>query len=158
MYLVLTPEIRPSESYNVYVFALPERLAATPAGRGLAPAANTAVTAAAAPAKCLHPKREATARSSTRDSVYTAAQSDSGRRLYTAQQCATCHGATLQGTAVGPALAGEEFLKAWRDDSLGTLSACIQATMPPGAAGRLSMADYRDLAAALLEANGIKAD
>ena len=64
----------------------------------------------------------------------------------------------MQGTAVAPALAGAEFLKVWRGDSLASLSACIQTTMPPGAAGRLSASDYRDLAAAVFEANGIKAD
>jgi alcohol dehydrogenase (cytochrome c) len=169
MYLVLTPEIRPSESYNVFVFALPERLAATAAGLPVraagtratsvsAPAANTPATFPAVSTKCLHPKRAQEARSSTLNGSFTAAQGDSGRRLYTMQQCATCHGANLQGTAVGPALVGEQFLKSWRDDTLGSLSACIQTTMPPGAAGRLSATDYRDLAAALLEANGIKAD
>ena len=168
MYLVLTPEIRPSESYNVFVFALPERLAARPAGgaperagpsaaRAPTPVASTPV-ASAASTKCLHPKRASPALNSTVTGAYTAAQGASGRRLYTTQQCATCHGATLQGTAVGPALVGEEFIKGWRGETLGALSACIQATMPPGTAGRLDAADYRDLAAALLEANGIKAD
>jgi len=162
MYLTLTPEIRPSENYGVFVFALPDRLATMPARRvsaragAPAPAANTSFTAAAI-SKCLHPKRATAARSSTRDGVYTAAQSDAGRRLYAAQQCATCHGANLQGTAVGPTLVGEEFLKAWRGDTLGALSACIQTTMPPGAAGRLSAIEYRDLVAALLEANGFPA-
>jgi PQQ-dependent dehydrogenase (methanol/ethanol family) len=164
MYLTLTPEIRPSESYNVFVFALPEQPATAQGSRSPVPvvtpqvAAAAPAVAAAAPAKCAHPGRGSPARAGTLDGAYTAAQSASGRRIYTAQQCATCHGATMQGSAVGPSLVGEEFLKTWRRDTLGALSACIQTTMPPGAAGRLSATDYRDLAAAILDANGIKAD
>jgi hypothetical protein len=63
----------------------------------------------------------------------------------------------MRGSAVAPALAGEVFLEAWRGDTLGSLSSCIQTTMPPGAAGRLSATEYRDLVAALLEANGFPA-
>jgi mono/diheme cytochrome c family protein len=161
MYLTLTPEVRPSESYNVFVFALPERLAATSAARAPQPArvpapdrAQAATPAISAATKCAHPRRGPAARSSVLDGVYTAAQSESGRRIYTARQCVSCHGANLQGTAVGPALAGEEFLSAWRGDTVGALSSCMQTTMPPGATGRLSAAEYRDLVAALLEANG----
>jgi len=156
MYLVLTPEIQPSESYNVFVFALPDNWSATRTARLPVPA-SAPVAAAAAPAKCAHTKRESSG-SSTQDRMYTAAQSASGRSIYAAQQCATCHGATMQGTAVAPTLVGESFLKSWRDDTLGSLSACIQTTMPPGAAGRLGATEYRDMAAALLEANGLKAD
>ena len=142
----------------MFVFALPERLSSIDAGRVPAAAGAPAASIAATAVKCHHANRASPARNSTQDGVYTAAQGDSGRRIYSAQQCATCHGANQQGTAVGPALMGEEFLKAWRGDSLGALAACIQTTMPPGSAGRLSAADYRDLAAAILEANGIKAD
>jgi hypothetical protein len=63
----------------------------------------------------------------------------------------------MEGTAVGPSLASASFLDAWRGDTLGSLSSCIRATMPPGAAGRLNDAEYRDLVAALLEANGFPA-
>ncbi len=157
MYLTLTPEIHPSESYNVYVFALPDNWSATPAARVPVTARTPVVAAAAAPVKCGHTKRESSRRG-TRDGMYTAAQSDSGRRIYAAQQCATCHGANMQGTAVAPTLVGGGFRESWRDDTLASLSACIQTTMPPGAAGRLSAAEYRDLAAAVFEANGIKAD
>ena len=164
MYLVLTPEIKPSESYNVFVFALPQQVAGRAPARDRASAAaapvvaSTGPVAAAAPVmKCQHPQRGAAARSSARDGVYMAAHSEAGRRVYVAQQCATCHGAAMQGTAVGPALKGEEFLKSWRGDTVGALSACIQTTMPPGAAGRMGAAEYRDLLAALLEANGFPA-
>jgi hypothetical protein len=58
---------------------------------------------------------------------------------------------------VGPSLAGASFLNTWRGDTLGSLAACIRTTMPPGAAGRLRDAEYRDLVAALLEANGFPA-
>jgi alcohol dehydrogenase (cytochrome c) len=163
MYLTLTPEVQPSESYNVFVFALPERLAATPAARtppAPVPAADRAATVTPAivtARKCAHPRRGSAARSSVQDGVYTAAQSESGRRIYAVRQCVSCHGANLKGTAVGPALVGEEFLSTWRGDTLGALSSCMQDTMPPGAAGRLTAAEYRDLVAAVLQANGFPA-
>jgi PQQ-dependent dehydrogenase (methanol/ethanol family) len=158
MYLTLTPEIHPSESYNVFVFALPERLSAGPAARVPAAARAPFAAAAAAPAKCAHDKRESGSQGSAQNGVYTAAQIASGHRIYKAQQCASCHGASMQGTAVAPALVGKDFRNVWRSDSLGSLSSCIQATMPPGMAGRLSAADYRDLAAAILETNSVMAD
>ncbi len=162
MYLTLTPEIRPSESYNVFVFALPDRLSPAPAvrtpGRAVPPAAASARVTAAATTRCQHPQPGNTARSNTVESTYTAAQSDSGRRLYATQQCTSCHGAAMQGTATGPPLKGDEFLKVWRGDSLAALLSCIQTTMPPGSAGRLNAVDYRDLAAAILDANGLRAD
>lgn len=167
MYLTLTPEIRPSESYNLFVFALPanwKTAATSRAGNPVAAStsASTGGTAAASkpsatPVKCAHPKRAAPARAGTQDGVYTAAQSASGRNIYKAQQCSTCHGAGMEGTAVGPSLAGAGFINAWRGDTLGSLASCIRTTMPPGAAGRLSDAEYRDLVAALLEANGLPA-
>jgi alcohol dehydrogenase (cytochrome c) len=158
MYLLLTPEIHPSDNYNLYVFALPEHLSSVPAARAPTRAATAPVAATATPVKCPHPQRAASMRPSARQRLYTAAQSAAGRSIYTAQQCATCHGGTMQGTAVAPALVGEQFLTTWRGDSLAALSSCIQSTMPPGSAGRLSATEYLDLAAALLEANGIKAE
>jgi alcohol dehydrogenase (cytochrome c) len=157
MYLLLTPEIRPSESYNVYVFALPDNWRSAPVARVSAPAHSPAIAAAPAPVRCPHPARRSAAKGSAQDGVYTAAQSAAGRRVFMAQQCATCHGAGMEGSAVAPALVGESFLKSWRGDTLGSLSACIQTTMPPGTAGRLGAAEYRDLVAALLEANGFPA-
>jgi mono/diheme cytochrome c family protein len=157
MYLTLTPEIRPSESYNLFVFALPSNWKSASNALAAGPPAATVAKPTAAPVKCAHAAHPSSLRATTQDGVYTAVQSASGRALYKARQCNTCHGAAMEGTAVGPALAGAGFLDRWRGDTLGSLSSCIRNTMPPGAAGGLSDAEYRDLVAALLEANGFPA-
>ena len=41
-----------------------------------------------------------------------AGQAASGRALYD-QQCASCHGASLDNGEFGPPLSGEEFLQSW---------------------------------------------
>ena len=44
--------------------------------------------------------------------LYTAAQASAGGTIF-AQQCATCHGAQLEGVA-GPALKGDVLFTRWR--------------------------------------------
>jgi alcohol dehydrogenase (cytochrome c) len=87
---------------------------------------------------------------------FTAAQANAGRPLYT-DNCAACHLPTLQGSGDAPALAGTGFLSAWGERTTRDLVAFIQATMPPGAAGRLSENDYLNIAAMILETNGGRA-
>jgi len=159
MYLTLTPEIKPAESYQLFVFALAKDRRDAPAAGALT--ANAPATAAApvvaAAAKCVHAGPD-TSSGGAEAGVYTAAQSAAGRRVYEARQCATCHGANMQGTAVGPALTDERFKASWRGDSLASLSSCIRTTMPPGGGGTLGTEEAGDLAAAIFEANGIRAD
>jgi alcohol dehydrogenase (cytochrome c) len=96
MYLVLTPEIRPSESYNVFVAAGAPGCNA--AARVRAAAHLTPVTAVAA-AKCLHPKRGPSARQHA-DGVHRGAERF-GPPSIPGQQSATCRGANQQGHGVG---------------------------------------------------------
>jgi mono/diheme cytochrome c family protein len=89
------------------------------------------------------------------DGVFTDAQAARGQSLYT-QQCASCHGATLQG-ASAPPLQGEGFVTRWQTEPLSVLVSKIRATMPVDAAGRLTPEQSVDLVAHLLKSGGYRA-
>ena len=91
------------------------------------------------------------------DRQFKAVQSVEGKRIYTEQQCAICHGENMRGSASAPALADPGFRQAWQGRTLGALFDCIKTTMPPGRGGSLSDNDYVHLIAAILEANGYPA-
>jgi cytochrome c553 len=78
-----------------------------------------------------------------------AGQATRGRQMYAAQ-CASCHGAALQGTS-GPPLAGGSFLANWSGQPLANLVDKIQKTMPFGQPGSLTRSQSIDLAAYVLE-------
>jgi cytochrome c len=90
------------------------------------------------------------------DRQFKAVQSIEGKRIYTEQQCAICHGENMRGSASAPALADPGFRQAWQGRTLGALFDCIKTTMPPGRGGSLSDGDYVHLISAILEANGYK--
>jgi alcohol dehydrogenase (cytochrome c) len=85
---------------------------------------------------------------------YTAAQAVRGRDLY-GTQCASCHGARLQGGGA-PALAGAAFMRSWGAYSLTAdeLFFITRTTMPRGSTARLSRTDYLDVLAYVLQQNG----
>jgi mono/diheme cytochrome c family protein len=87
---------------------------------------------------------------SVADAVYSAAQAERGRQIYTAQ-CAECHGGALEGTS-GPPLAGENFLSNWSARPLLGLVEKIQNTMPFNRPSSLSRAQSTELAAFILQA------
>ncbi len=93
---------------------------------------------------------------STRDGVYTAAQAAQGQTLYK-QQCASCHGATLQGSGQNPALKGDAFLQNWMGMTAGDLYLKIQATMPATTPGSLKPVQVSQLIAYILTMNGYPA-
>src|SRR5262245_1718480 len=62
------------------------------------------------------------------DGVYSTAQAQNGQGLY-ARQCASCHGAMLQGE-MAPPLSGSDFLVDFSDDPLAKLASKIKNTMP----------------------------
>jgi mono/diheme cytochrome c family protein len=77
------------------------------------------------------------------DGVYTAEQAKRGEELYAAK-CASCHGASLSGSEMAPALVGGDFAANWNDLSLGDLFERMRMTMPsddPGSLGRQANAD-----------------
>jgi cytochrome c len=63
------------------------------------------------------------------DGVYSEDQATKGADLY-AQHCASCHGGSLEGGDVPPALAGADFLSNWNGLTAGDLFERIRVTMP----------------------------
>ncbi|GAC1408781.1 MAG: hypothetical protein NVSMB64_17350 [Candidatus Velthaea sp.] len=93
------------------------------------------------------------ARAAVSGASYTAAQAHSGAKVY-AQNCLSCHGATLQGTAA-PGVAGTEFLSAAKKNgwSLTDLRTLVVENMPLSNPGSLSKQEYADVMAFLLASN-----
>jgi S-disulfanyl-L-cysteine oxidoreductase SoxD len=87
---------------------------------------------------------------STWDGVYSAAQADRGMETFK-NQCAACHGESMQGGGGAPAAAGAEFLFSWNKKNLGELIEYLKGNMPPGQAGSLSDQRYTDIIAAILK-------
>jgi alcohol dehydrogenase (cytochrome c) len=95
---------------------------------------------------------------------YTKPQAENGRALYQ-NVCAECHGPNLTDGSAS-ALAGPGFerdwnpgrsvsdLFGWGSASVDDLFFIIRTTMPPGGAGSLSVDEYLDIVAHILERNG----
>ena len=81
-------------------------------------------------------------------------QAKTGSNLFAAN-CASCHGANLEGTTLGPLLSGRSFVQRWGVQTPALLLGNIQANMPPGGNEGLSGADYLNIVAHILEANGV---
>jgi quinoprotein glucose dehydrogenase len=88
--------------------------------------------------------------------VYSDAQAERGRAAY-AKYCQSCHGETLQGVDVAPALVGSTFLGNWVGLTVGELADRIRMTMPQNDPGTLSAATTADLIALVLKSNGYPA-
>lgn len=84
------------------------------------------------------------------DGVYTEEQAARGMETFAAKTCNACHGATMEGTPGGPAIAGFNFTFKWRGKTLDGLLAFVKENMPPGAAGSLSDQEYTDIIAAII--------
>ncbi len=108
-------------------------------------AAQTAPGVAAAPAAA------ASAATGIWSGVYTEAQAKRGEAV-SATACVSCHGADLAGD-MGPGLVGQEFLSAWRGESLGAFFDRVHATMPADAPGSMSPRDTADVVAYMLQLN-----
>jgi S-disulfanyl-L-cysteine oxidoreductase SoxD len=82
-----------------------------------------------------------------------ALQAQDGGRLY-AEQCAECHGATLNGGR-GPPLRGAGFLQNWQHKTARRLYSRILTTMPAGAPGTLPEKAVLELTIYILSQNGV---
>jgi len=94
-----------------------------------------------------------TAQQAPRPGAFTADQAAAGRVVYDAS-CASCHMPTLNGRGEAPQLAGSQFMSMWANKSVHDLLAFTQAAMPPLNVGSISPADYINVTAFILQANG----
>lgn len=88
---------------------------------------------------------------------FTAAQATAGAGLYQ-RQCASCHGAQLEGLHLAPSLVGERFDRAWRGQTVDRLMFHVRR-MPPTvgtAVPALSDEDATNILAHFLQANGLE--
>lgn len=92
------------------------------------------------------------ATSSVWDGVFTAAQSARGQATYQ-NECAGCHGTSLEGGDMTPPLVGGAFTSNWNDLTLGDLFERIRVTMPLDKPGRLTRQQNIDVIAYLLKSN-----
>jgi mono/diheme cytochrome c family protein len=86
--------------------------------------------------------------------IYSEAQAQQGALVY-ATHCATCHGATLNGSAA-PTLNGP-FWSSWSGRSVGELFQLVQGSMPQDAPSSLSDAEYAAIVAHMLKTGGYPA-
>ena len=99
------------------------------------------------------------AQSSTRsiwDGVYTTAQAARGKTAYT-NDCSRCHGSSLEGNDEIPALASAHLMVDFDGQTAGDLVHRIQTTMPMDNPGTLGMGAVTDIAAFILQSNGLPA-
>lgn len=87
-------------------------------------------------------------------SVLFASQADAGAQAY-ATNCAICHGANLQGSALGPILSGQSFLGQWGRQSPADFYNYIKANMPPGDNESASDEDYINIVAHVMRSSGV---
>ncbi|MCW5714224.1 MAG: cytochrome c [Bauldia sp.] len=88
--------------------------------------------------------------------VYTEAQAEEIRALYT-RSCVTCHGATLNGTALAPPLAGFAFTQYWESRTLLELFQFTQENMPADRPGTMTPAQTAGIIALILKSNNYPA-
>jgi mono/diheme cytochrome c family protein len=86
------------------------------------------------------------------DGVYTEDQARRGAAVY-AKECASCHGADLNGGESAPPLVGGTFLSNWNTLTVGDLFERIRQSMPQDNPGRLSRQQDADVLAFMLQAN-----
>jgi alcohol dehydrogenase (cytochrome c) len=88
--------------------------------------------------------------------AFTADQASNGGAVYS-QNCAACHGITMEGSGDAPALVGGTFLLKWRTKMVSELFGEILQTMPANNPGSLSEAAALNATAYILQRNGATA-
>ena len=86
---------------------------------------------------------------SVSEGVYTAEQAKRGEAVYK-EQCGACHGDNLEGSGPMPALAGPDFVKAWKGKTAADLFDKIHSTMPATAPGSLTEKQTADVLSYML--------
>jgi len=88
--------------------------------------------------------------------VYTPEQAERGKAAYQ-KECASCHGAALDGSGPAPPLAGAEFKSNWDGQTADDLFEKMQSSMPADQPGRLSREQNAVILAFLFSSNGFPA-
>jgi len=83
-----------------------------------------------------------------------AAAAETGEALYT-QHCASCHSASLRGSAHGAALAGPGFTERWAEQPASALLDYQTNNMPPGQGHTLSAAEHAAILSYVVETAGV---
>ena len=81
--------------------------------------------------------------------VYTNTQAMRGEPLY-GQSCGSCHGPSLEGGEMAPALSGGPFNANWNGLTMGDLFERIRISMPQNSPGSLPRQGYVDILAFML--------
>jgi len=89
---------------------------------------------------------------SVNEGIYTAAQADRGKAVYT-MNCSGCHGDKAEGGNAGPTLSGADFTNGYKDGNASALYTKISQDMPSSAPGSLTPEQYADVLAYLLSVN-----
>lgn len=88
--------------------------------------------------------------------VYTDAQAEEIRALYT-RSCVACHGASLNGTALAPPLAGFAFTQYWESRTLLELFQFTLENMPADRPGTMTPEQTAGILALILKSNNYPA-
>jgi quinoprotein glucose dehydrogenase len=86
------------------------------------------------------------------DGIYTDAQAERGKQLYS-DACASCHGPELTGGEMAPPLVGGDFTSDWNGLSVGDLFERMRISMPQNAPGSLTGQQNADILAFMLQVN-----
>jgi quinoprotein glucose dehydrogenase len=86
------------------------------------------------------------------DGVYTEEQARRGEAAFV-QACSNCHGRTLEGADMTPALTGGAFMANWDGLTVGDLFDRIRISMPADRPGSLSRQENVDVVAFILRFN-----
>jgi cytochrome c len=86
------------------------------------------------------------------DGVYNEAQAKRGEAIFV-DACSNCHGRTLEGQDMTPALTGGTFMSNWDGLSVGDLTDRIRSSMPLDKPGTLSRQDNVDVVSYILRFN-----
>ena len=106
----------------------------------------SALTVAACAATAFYTTAAAQAPAKASQGVYTAEQAKRGEPIYK-EQCAACHGETLEGSGPMPPLTGPDFAKNWQGKTVGDLFEKTHTSMPATAPGSLSEQQTADILA-----------
>ena len=87
-------------------------------------------------------------------SITFSSQADIGAQAY-ATNCAACHGAERQGSALGPMLSGGGFVNSWGRQSPSNFFIYLKANMPPGGNQNMTDDDYINIIAHIMQGIGV---